>query len=63
MQKFIAKNATQLDKCLKFLFSKQVEFKVEVLETEKGKINYSVSVDVEDDVYNELNEMYQILIK
>ena len=48
MNPFIAKNATQLDRCLKFLYSEGVQFSVEVKETDKGKIVYEVAAKESD---------------
>lgn len=62
MKEFIAKNAKQLNLCLRMLYAENVSFAVTVKETDKRKIIYGVSVQVDDETFQQLKEKYRILI-
>lgn len=62
VNKMYAKNPKQLDICLKLLYAEQVRWIVDVVEGNKGKIIYQISVNVEDDIFDVLKEKYRILI-
>lgn len=62
MKEFIAKNPKQLDLCFKLLYSEGIKFFVEVYENDKRKIEYSISVEVNEAKFAELSETYRILI-
>ncbi len=62
MREFTAKNAKQLNLCLRLLYAEHVSFSVRVQESTKKKIEYMVGVDVSEQRMNELEEKYRILI-
>lgn len=62
MYQFEAKNAEQLDRCLRMLHPEKIKFEVITMENEKRKIEYRVKVDIDEDRFTKLNKMYQILI-
>lgn len=62
MKKFLAVNSKQLGICLKMLYAEKITFTVEVVENNKGKINYIISVDIDDSLDTKLRERYRILI-
>ena len=61
MTVFIAKNPKQLDICLKLLYAEHIAFKVNVQESNKGKIEYAIYAEV-DEQKGRLQEKYRILI-
>ena len=62
MNPFVAKNANQLDRCLRLLHSADIQFSVEVKETDKGKIFYEIIADESAQIIETLMERYRILI-
>lgn len=62
MKTFIAKNAKQLDICLRLLHSQSMQFKVEIKENEKKKIIYTIQIEESEDKEQELEEKYELLI-
>lgn len=62
MQVFIAKNDKQLGLCLKLLYSEQVDSQVKLILTEKNRVNYLITVTVDDEAWVKLDSMYKILI-
>jgi len=54
MKKLIAKNATQLDKTLRWLYANDIDFEVNVVKTEKHKIIYEVLVKLDDQMYEKI---------
>ena len=63
MKELKCKNAVALDKCLRLLYANKIEFKVEVCESDKGKIYYSVLVDLANNEYERIKCEYEQLIK
>lgn len=62
MRAFLAGNPKQLDLCLKLLYAENVGFSVAVQESAKRKIEYSISVEVSEQKFDELWKKYRILI-
>lgn len=62
MKHFVAKNAKQLSTCLKMLYSEQIKFYVSVRFTDKEKIIYLVTVDVDDKTMEQLEFKYKVMI-
>lgn len=62
MKEFMARNPKQLDLCLRLLYAERVPFIVKVIETDKRKIVYAVSTQVDEQTYEMLREKYRILI-
>ena len=62
MKDLLAKNAKQLDLCLKLLYAEKIGFSLKVREDQKRKIIYSVIVEVADEKFAELEDKYRILI-
>ncbi len=62
MKHFVAKNAKQLSTCLKMLYSEHVKFYVSIRFTDKDKIIYLVTVDVDDEMMEQLEFKYKVLI-
>lgn len=62
MRELIAKNAKQLDRCLRLLYAEHVHFTVEVVETKQRKIVYSVKVNAEERIAAIVSEKYRIMI-
>ena len=67
MKVFKAKNAKQLELCLRLLFSAGFSgpHNVRIIETkkkEKIKISYEIYVDLKDDLFNELTEKYRLML-
>lgn len=62
MHEFIANNPKQLDLCLKMLYAEKIDFLVHVDETNKRKIFYRITVEVDEVKKAELDERYRILI-
>lgn len=62
MREFTAKNAKQLNLCLRLLYAEHVPFSVNVRENTKKKIEFMISVEVSEQRMNELEEKYRILI-
>lgn len=62
MKEFKAVNAKQLDLCLKMLYAEKLCFSVTVMENQKQKIEYRISVPVDEQTFERLNERYRILI-
>ena len=48
MKVYLARSAKKLDLCLRLLHYEGIEFTVKVVETEKRKIAYEISIDVDD---------------
>ena len=63
MQKLIAKSAASIDKCLRLLHAKKIDFKVEVCESDKGKVYYSVGVDLPEDEFESVKKEYELLVR
>ncbi|MCM1525248.1 MAG: hypothetical protein NC120_12415 [Ruminococcus sp.] len=62
MQDFLAVNSKQLGICLKMLYAEKVRYSVKVVENNKGKINYIINAEVDNDTYKKLRERYRIMI-
>ena len=62
MRNLIARSPKQLDICLRLLYAEHVIFSVNVQESNKRKIEYMISADVNEDKMAELEEKYRILI-
>ena len=63
MTPFIAKNHKQLDLCLRFLYSENKTFTVNLKETEKRKIIYEITAnDTDQEEAEKLLEKYKNLI-
>lgn len=62
MKDFMARSPKQLDLCLRMLYSEHVPFLVKVIETDKRKIVYAISVEVDNQTCELLREKYRILI-
>jgi len=63
MNEFIAKNPRQLDLCLRFLYSENKTFSIDLKETDKGKIIYEITAnDTDQEEAKKLLEKYQNLI-
>ena len=62
MRSFRAVNAKQLDLCLKMLYAEKTIFSVEVVESDKMKIEYRIGVLVDELTFEKLSERYRILI-
>ena len=62
MRDLIARNPKQLDICLRLLYAEHVKFTVQIRESNKRKIEYAISVDVDEAKLVALEEKYRILI-
>ena len=62
MKYFLAVNDRQLGTCLRMLYAERIQGFVETVVNGKGKIEFHISVSAEDDLFEELNERYKILI-
>lgn len=62
MNDFIAKNAKQLDLCLRMLYAEKCEFTVTVQENSAGKIYYGVNVTADEGKKTKLREIYSRIL-
>lgn len=62
MNYFLAVNDRQLGTCLRMLFSEKLQPAVQTVLNEKGKIEFHISIAADQEVFEELNERYKILI-
>lgn len=61
MKEFKAVNPKQLDICLRMLYAEKLQFFVAVVENQKRKIEYRISVAVDEQTFEMLEERYRIL--
>lgn len=61
-QYFRAVNDKQLGVCLRMLYAEKLQPFVETVLNEKGKIEFHISISSNDQVFDDLNERYKILI-
>lgn len=62
MNNFRAVNDKQLGICLRMLFAEKLQGFVEVVKNDKGKIEFHISINADDNLFEELKERYEILI-
>jgi hypothetical protein len=62
MKYFLAVNNKQLGLCLRMLYAKKIQGFVETVMNSKGRIEFHISIAVDDDLFEKLNERYRILI-
>lgn len=62
MKELVAKNGKQLEMCLKTLYAEHIPFLVDIRFTDKEKIVYVVSVDVDDKTIEKLKFKYKVMI-
>jgi len=56
---FKIRGAKKLDLCLRMLHSEGIPFTVNITENEKQKIVYNVSVDVDEQTFDNLKERFE----
>lgn len=59
---FLAVNDRQLGTCLRMLFAEKIQPVVLTVMNDKGKIEFHVSISADDNLFEELDERYKILI-
>lgn len=62
MNYFLAVNDRQLSTCLRMLFAEKLQPAVQTVLNEKGKIEFHISIAADQEVFEELNERYKIMI-
>lgn len=62
MNNFRAVNDKQLGICLRMLFAEKLQGFVEVVKNDKGKIEFHIGINADDNLFEELKERYEILI-
>ena len=62
MNYFQAVNDKQLGVCLRMLYAEKIQPFVKIVMNEKGKIEFQVSINADDGLFEMLNERYKILI-
>lgn len=62
MNYFLAVNDRQLGTCLRMLFAEKLQPAVHTVLNEKGKIEFHISIAADQEVFEELNERYKIMI-
>lgn len=62
MDELVAKNPSQLDRCLRLLYGEHKKFYVNVYEDDKGRIYYGIAVDADPQTFARLKEKYRIMI-
>ena len=62
MVELIAKNPSQLDRCLRLLYGEHVKFYVNVYEDSRGRIYYGIAIDADPQASARLREKYRIMI-
>lgn len=63
MNYFLAVNDRQLGTCLRMLFAEKLQPAVQTVLNEKGKIEFHISIAADQEVFEELNERYKIMIR
>lgn len=62
MLELYAKNPKQLDICLRLLYAEKIDFTVSVREDHKGKVFYTVTVDLDtEDARIAIKEKYRLM--
>lgn len=62
MNYFLAVNDRQLGTCLRMLFAERIQPTVQTVMNDKGKIEFYVSISADQELFEELDERYKILI-
>lgn len=62
MNYFRAKNDKQLGVCLRMLYAEKIQGLVETVKNSKGKIEFCIKARVDEQIFEMLNERYEILI-
>lgn len=62
MRYFLSVNDRQLGTCLRMLYAERIQPVVQIVMNDKGKIEFHISIPADDDLFEELNERYKILI-
>lgn len=62
MDYFLAVNDRQLGTCLRMLFAEGIQGIVQVVLNDKNKIEFHISIAADQEVFEELDERYKILI-
>lgn len=62
MNYFLAVNDRQLGTCLRMLFAERIQPTVQTVMNDKGKIEFHVSISADQELFEELDERYKILI-
>lgn len=61
-QHFRAVNDKQLGVCLRMLYAEKLQPIVETVLNEKGKIEFHIRINSDEQTFDDLNERYKILI-
>lgn len=62
MNYFLAVNDRQLGTCLRMLYAERIQPVVQTVLNDKGKIEFHISIATDDDLFEDLNERFKILI-
>lgn len=62
MDYFLAVNDRQLGTCLRMLFAEKLQPAIQTVLNDKGKIEFHISIAADQEVFEELDERYKILI-
>ena len=62
MKYFLAINDRQLGTCLRMLFAEKLQPVIQTVMNDKGKIEFHISIPANEDVFEELDERFKILI-
>ncbi len=62
MDYFLAVNDKQLGVCLRMLYAEKLQGIVETVRNDKGKIEFHIHIDVDEQTKTKLLERYDILI-
>lgn len=62
MNYFLAVNDRQLGTCLRMLYAEKLQPAVQTVLNEKGKIEFHISIAADQEVFEELDERYKIMI-
>ena len=59
---FKAVNDKQLGICLRMLYAEKIQGFVETVKNSKGKIEFHISIDANEEIFEHLYELYETLI-
>lgn len=59
---FKAVNDKQLGICLRMLYAERIQPFIDTVLNDKDKIEFHISIDADEQIFNKLDERYKILI-
>ncbi len=61
MKELIAKTDRQLGTALKILYNSKTPYTVSVAENEKGKIEFRIAVDADEEKFSKIKSQYDVI--